>query len=357
MPYQLYLQAGAWIPCSGFFSEDSGFSGSSGDSGITVFRRFRGANEKRRKMEKFEVTILGCGSALPTLRHLGTAQVVDIRNKYFLVDCTEGVQLALRRNRINLNRINTVLISHLHGDHCFGLVGYVSTMALLGRKAPLHVYGPKDLEKVFRPQIAYFCSGMEYEVVFHEVDTTKAAVIYEDRSLSIESIPLHHRVACCGYCFREKQGRPHMRHGVIDRYGIPYSQVNNIKAGQDFMTADGVMVPHTELTTPPDPARSYAFCSDTAYLPAIADQLKGVDLLYHEATYGEDNTELAARYCHSTARQAAMIAKAAGAGKLIIGHYSQRYDDEQVLLREAQEVFPETILAEEGKSIEVRSKR
>ena len=299
-------------------------------------------------MQPFEVTILGCGSALPTLRHLGTSQVVNIRNKYFLVDCTEGVQLALRRNKVNLNRINTVLISHLHGDHCFGLIGYISTMALLGRKSPLHVYGPHDTERVFRPLVDYFCSGMEYEVVFHEVDTTRAAVVYEDRSLTIETIPLRHRVACCGYLFREKPGLRHIRPAMIDRYEIPFSQVNNIKAGLDFTTPDGMVIPNEELTTPPDPARSYAFCSDTAYVPKIAEQVKGVDLLYHEATYGEDNTELAEKYCHSTARQAAMIAKAAGAKRLVIGHYSQRYDDEQVLLREAQEVFKETELAKES---------
>lgn len=304
-------------------------------------------------METFEVTILGCGSALPTMRHLGTSQIVNIRNKYFMVDCSEGTQLQLRKSKVHLNRINTIFISHLHGDHCFGLPGYISSLGMLGRTAPLHIYGPADIERVFRPQLDYFCNGLEFEVVFHEIDTTKAALIYEDKSLTVETIPLRHRVACCGYLFKEKEGLRHLIPSAVQRYEVPQSQFNNIKNGLDYIQADGTVVPNSELTTPPTPARSYAFCSDTAYTPSIVPLIKDVDLLYHEATYGDDCQDLAKKYFHSTAREAGRIALDAHAGKLVIGHYSQRYTNEQVLLEEARTVFPNTLLAEEGLTIEV----
>ncbi len=299
-------------------------------------------------MEKFEVTVLGCGSALPTLRHNGSAQVVNVREKYFLIDCAEGTQLALRRNRIQLNRMASVFISHLHGDHCFGLMGLISTQSLLGRTAPLHIYGPEDIERVFRPQINYFCSGIDFEVVFHPVDTHAFSPIYEDRSLTVYSIPLRHRVRCCGYLFREKPLLPHIDHEAVVRHGVPTWQLNNIKAGMDFTTDDGTVIPHTALTTPADPPRSYAYCSDTAFKPDIAPMVAGVDLLYHEATYTEGDERLAKKYLHSTAAEAAQIARMAGAKRLLVGHFSSRHEDESAILREAQRIFPDTLLANEG---------
>ena len=196
-------------------------------------------------METFEVTILGCGSALPTMRHLGTSQIVNIRNKYFMVDCSEGTQLQLRKSKVHLNRINTIFISHLHGDHCFGLPGYISSLGMLGRTAPLHIYGPVDIERVFRPQLDYFCNGLEFEVVFHEIDTKKAALIYEDKSLTVETIPLRHRVACSGYLFKEKEGLRHLIPSAVQRHEVPQSQFNNIKNGLDYIQADGTVVPNS----------------------------------------------------------------------------------------------------------------
>ncbi len=301
-------------------------------------------------MEQFEVTILGCGSALPTSRHNGTSQIVNIRGKFFMIDCAEGTQLNLRKSHVNITRINTILLSHLHGDHCLGLAGYVSTLGLLGRTAPLHIYGPKDIESVFKPMISYFSPHLEFEVVYHELDTSQNTLIYEDRSLTIHTIPLTHRVPCCGYLFKEKPGLPHIRVDALERYGIPYSQINNIKNGMDFTTSDGKTISNEELTTPPDAPRSYAFCSDTSFKPDIIPIIRESTLLYHEATYGEDKKDLAQKYAHSTAKEAGIIAREANVGKLVIGHYSQRYEDETVLLRESLKEFPNTELANEGKT-------
>ena len=299
-------------------------------------------------MEKFTVTILGCGSALPTTRHNGSAQIVNIREKLFLIDCAEGTQVHLRRNHISLNRLQTVCISHLHGDHCFGLPGLISTQGLLGRTAPLHIYGPEDIETVFRPMLDYFCNGMQFEVVFHPVDTHQHQLIYDDRSVSIYTIPLKHRIRCCGYLFKEKPLLPHIRREVIELYNIPLWQINNIKAGADFITEDGRRIPNAELTIAREAPRSYAYCSDTAFKPDIAPLLEDVTLLYHEATFAESEAELCDKVYHSTARQAAQIAQMAHAHQLVIGHFSSRYDDETCLLEEAKSVFPNTILAHEN---------
>ncbi len=307
-------------------------------------------------MEKFTVHILGCGSALPTMRHMNTSQVVSIRNKSFMLDCGEGTQLAIRKHNINFNKIATIFISHLHGDHCLGLPGLISSMGLLGRKSPLQIYGPSDTELLFRPMIDFLCPNLEYEIVFHKIDTTRHELVYEDRSLTVHSLPMKHRIPCCGYLFKEKAGLRHILPYMMERHEIPYSQVNNIKNGMDFVTKDGRVIANDELTTPPDTPRSYAFCSDTMYDESIIPYIKEVDLLYHEATYGDDKQDLATKYFHSTARQAAQVAKASGAKGLIIGHYSQRYNDEHTLLQEAQSVFPNTKLSNEGMVYEITNK-
>jgi len=299
-------------------------------------------------MEKFEVTVLGCGSALPTVKHNGSGMVVNIREKYFLVDCAEGTQVELRRNRIHLNRLFTVFITHLHGDHCFGLMGLISTLGLLGRTAPLHVYGPQDIDTLYQPLINYHCNGMTYEVVFHPIDTHQNTCIYEDRSLQVFSIPLKHRIRCCGYYFKEKELSRHILKDAIEKYNIPISQINNVKAGLDYVMPNGEVIKNELITTPPTPARSFAYCSDTVFRPEIAEMMKGVDLLYHEATFAESEKQLCSKVYHSTAKQAAEIARLAGAKRLMIGHYSSRYDDESILQKEASEVFENTILAKEG---------
>lgn len=298
-------------------------------------------------MEPFRVHILGCGSALPTPRHHASAQVVEVRGKLFLVDCGEGTQIQLRRSHIRFTKISAVFISHLHGDHCFGLIGMLSTFGLLGRTARLAIYAPQALEEVLRMQMKLFCHDFDYEVDFHAVDTARQQVVYDDRSLTVETLPLEHRMPCCGYLFREKPLQPHIRRDMIDFYHIPLSQIGNIKAGADWTTPDGDIVPNSQLVTPAQQPRSYAYCSDTRYIPTLHKRIMGVSTLYHESTYGEDNLTLAQKYCHSTARQAAQVALDAHAGKLLLGHYSQRYDDEQVLLREAQEVFPQSFLTDE----------
>lgn len=299
-------------------------------------------------MEKFEVTVLGCGSALPTVKHNGSGMVVNIREKYFLVDCAEGTQVELRRNHIHLNRLFNVFITHLHGDHCFGLMGLISTLGLLGRTAPLHVYGPQDIETLFQPLIDYHCNGMTYEVVFHPIDTHQNVCIYEDKSLQVFSIPLKHRIRCCGYYFKEKELSRHILKEAIEKYDIPISQINNVKAGLDYVMPNGQIIKNEFLTTPPSPARSFAYCSDTVFRPEIAEMMKGVDLLYHEATFAESEKQLCSKVYHSTAKQAAEIARLAGAKQLMLGHYSSRYNDETILQKEAAEVFENTILAKEG---------
>lgn len=298
-------------------------------------------------MEPFRVHILGCGSALPTLKHHSSSQVIEIRDKFFMVDCGEGTQMQLRRSRLRFTKINTIFISHLHGDHCFGLIGLISTFGLLGRTAPLHVYAPKEMEEILSMQIDFFCTALGYDVVFHGVETTEEKVIYEDRSLTVTTIPLLHRKPCCGFLFKEKQMLPHIRREVFDAYGVPLSQVNNIKNGQDWITEEGDVIPNKLLTKPSEPARSYAYCSDTKYMPELYKCIKDVDLLYHESTYMDEDSDKAILYNHSTAKEAAMVAKAADAKKLILGHFSARYEDEQLLLDEAKGVFENTFLANE----------
>lgn len=304
-------------------------------------------------MEPFRIHVLGCGSALPTLKHCSSSQVVEIRRKLFMVDCGEGTQMQLRRSRLRFTQINTIFISHLHGDHCFGLIGLISTFGLLGRTAPLHIYAPGELQPMLMAQMELFCTGLEYQVVFHEVDTTKNAVIYEDRSLTVTSIPLVHRKPCCGFLFQEKQTLPHIKRDVIDAYNIPISQINNIKNGADWVMEDGEIIPNSRMVKPAEPARSYAYCSDTKYMPELHKMIKGVSVLYHESTYANDACDKAALYNHSTAEEAAKVARDANAGKLLLGHFSARYENENILLEEAKKVFPNSVLASEMNVIDV----
>lgn len=304
-------------------------------------------------MEKFCVHILGCGSALPTLRHNATSQVVEIRGKCFMIDCGEGTQTALRRSHVAFGRIQAVFISHLHGDHCFGLIGMISTFGMLGRTAPLHIYAPKELEAVLNLQLKLFGQGLEFKVVFHVVDTTQSKTIYEDKTLLVDTIPLDHRMPCCGFLFKEKPGLPHIRRDMIEYYHIPVSQINNIKHGASWITEEGEIIENNLLTTAPTPPRSYAYCSDTRYMPHLHEKVRHVNLLYHESTYTEEYSDKATLYAHSTARQAAKVARDAEVGKLLLGHYSARYTDETQFLKEAQSVFESVYLAQEGMVMDV----
>ena len=304
-------------------------------------------------MEKFEVTILGCGSALPTTRHFASSQVINIREKLYMIDCGEGCQLQFRRSKLKFSRLNTIFISHLHGDHCFGLLGLISTLGLLGRTAPLHVYAPKAFESQLKSQLEFFCKGLGFEVTFHPVDTQQSSVIYEDRSVTVTTLPLHHRIECCGFLLKEKPLLPHIRRDMIDFYNIPTYEINNIKNGKDWVTEDGTIVPNSRLTLPAETPRSYAYCSDTIYIPELSQRLQGVSLLFHEATFSQKDLARAKETFHTTAEQAATLAKNSLAQKLCIGHFSARYEDENVLLKEAQQVFNNTILAKENLTIKL----
>ena len=304
-------------------------------------------------MEAFEIHILGCGSALPTTRHNASSQVIRIGNKQFMIDCGEGTQLQLRRNHIHFSFINHIFISHLHGDHSFGLIGLISTFGLLGRTAPLHIYADAMLEKVMKPQLDFYCKDIKYPLFFHSIDASKHSVIYEDNTITVETLPLNHRMPCCGFLFREKPKRRHLIGDVANFYNIPIYQRQSIKDGADYTTPDGTVIPNSKLTREADPSRSYAYCSDTRPCPQICGYLKDVDLLYHEATFAESEKERAKVTHHSTAKEAAEIAVTAGVKRLLLGHYSSRYDDEEQLQSEASEIFPVTECANEGMVVKI----
>ena len=304
-------------------------------------------------MPKFTLNILGCGSATASLRHFPSCQVLDIRDNLFMIDCGEGAQLQMRRSRLKFSHLNHVFISHLHGDHCFGLIGLISTFGLLGRTTPLHVHAPENLGPMLQHMLDFFCKGLDFKVEFHPVDTTSHALIHEDRSVSVYSIPLRHRIASCGYLFREKELLPHIRRDMIDFYRIPLCEINNIKNGKDWITEEGQTIPYTRLTTPALPPRSYAYCSDTIYLPKLSSLVEGVDLLFHEATFLHEDLQRAQETFHTTALQAATLAKDSHVKALCIGHFSARYEEESVLLDEAKSVFEHTILAKENLNIKI----
>ncbi len=304
-------------------------------------------------MEPITLHILGCGSAKPTLRHQPSAQLLELRGKYFMIDCGEGVQTTMQRGGLSMLKVGHIFISHNHGDHVFGLPGLISTMALLGRTAQLHIHGPQELGGFLDSMLHIYCQGMDYDVIFHPVRTREHYIIYEDRSVEVWSLPLDHRIPCAGFLFREKQSLPHIRREMIDAFNIPVSQINNIKAGASWTCEDGTVIPHERLTLPADPARSYAYCSDTRFRPALVPMIKGVNLLYHEATFPHDMLQQAQATMHTTATEAATIAREAEVRQLIIGHYSARIKDEETLLHEAKALFPHTLLANEGMKVSI----
>jgi len=299
-------------------------------------------------MEKFELDILGCGSATPTTLHNPSSQVLNVRDKLFMIDCGEGTQLQFRRSKLRFGRLNQIFISHLHGDHCFGLIGLISTLALLGRTGDIVIHSVAGLEQTLRPELDFFCKDNPFQVKIQTFNPAKSDVIYEDRSVTVKTIPLRHRVPCAGFLFQEKEKEAHLLPDMIKFYNIPVKELRSIKQGADFVTEEGKVVPNTHLTRPAEPARSYAYCSDTAYSEQIVPIIEGVDLLYHESTFSESDVKRAKETGHSTALQAAEIAKLANVKKLMLGHFSARYPDNQILLNEARKVFPNTVLANEG---------
>ncbi|MGY0392311.1 ribonuclease Z [Bizionia sp. KMM 8389] len=300
-----------------------------------------------------KLTILGCFSATPRTDTNPTAQVLDIKNHLFLIDCGEGTQVELRRNKIKFARIKHIFISHLHGDHFFGLVGLISTFRLLTRETELHIYGPKGLKEIITLQMKLSESWTNYPLIFHELNSKESELIFEDDKVSVYTIPLDHRIYTNGFLFKEKPGPRKLDMNAVLNADIDVAYYRKITQGFDVKNNQGELIPNTELTKAPTKAKSYAFCSDTAYNEAIIPIIKEVDLLYHESTFLEAHEKLATPTKHSTAKQAASIAKQANVGKLLLGHYSTRYKNLQEFKTEAETVFDSVELAMDGKSITI----
>lgn len=295
-----------------------------------------------------ELTILGSSSATPIYNRHPTSQLLVFRDRHFLIDCGEGTQMQMLKYKVRYHRITHIFISHLHGDHYLGLIGLLSTFHLQGRSTDLHLYGQQDLMDIVEMHLRISQTQLRYNLIFHPVRHYTPEILFEDDDLLIRTIVLNHRIPCTGFIFSEKPRPRKLRVDKLQEYGIPFTQYTRIKTGGEFITPDGKVISNEELTESPLPPQTYAFCSDTMYLPELASELNGVDLLYHEATFLHDMKDRATMTYHSTAREAAQVAKEAGVGKLIIGHFSARYKQLDPLLEEAREVFPNTDLAIEG---------
>lgn len=304
-------------------------------------------------MMAFSVTILGNASAKPTVNAHPSAQVVNLNEQYYLVDAGEGVQQQLIRRGINPLRLRAVFISHLHGDHCFGLFPLISTLGLYGRQVPLDVYAPAPMGEILEYHLRYFDAELPYKVVWHEVKTTEHALIMENSTLEVWSIPLRHRVPTAGYHFREKQPGLNVDKWKIERYGLNLHQIVAAKRGEDITLDSGEVIANSELTYYPYKARSYAYLSDTNYSAKAAERVRGVDLLYHETTYSAELHNLARERGHSSTVDAARVAQLAEAQHLIIGHFSSRHKDTKALVEECREIFPNSDIAEEGETFTI----
>lgn len=299
-----------------------------------------------------ELTILGCHSATPRINAHPTAQYLEINNRHFLVDCGEGTQRQMRKYKVGFSKINHIFISHLHGDHFFGLIGLISTLGILNREKPLYIFGPKGIKEVIELQLKLSGSHVKYELVFHELTSNKSELIFEDEKVSVRTIPLKHRVYTNGFLFTEKPKPRKLHLDNIKQYNeIDICDYHNLKAGKDFVLSSGEIISNKELTINPPKVKSYAYCSDTIYKPDIVPIIKNVDLLYHESTFLKDREDLCDKTKHTTAEQAAMIARDANVGKLILGHYSSRYANLEDFKTEAQTVFKNVEVAEAGKKI------
>lgn len=299
-----------------------------------------------------KLTIMGCYAATPRTFTNPTSQVLEIAGRTFLVDCGEATQVQLRKNKVRFSKIEHVFISHLHGDHMYGLIGLVSTYMLLGRVSPLHIYGPKGIKEIITLQLRMSKSWTNYELHFHELESGGSDVIFQDDKVTVATIPLTHRVYTNGFLFKEKRGLRKLNVEAAEKHNIEKLYYRNIVLGKDVPDADGNLISNDLLTFEPVPPKSYAFCSDTIYDEKIIPVIAGVDVLYHESTFLESEAALAAKTMHSTAKQAALIAKLAGAKQLVLGHYSTRYDDIEIFRQEAETVFPNVLLADDGRSFE-----
>lgn len=300
-----------------------------------------------------KLTILGCYAATPRTLTNPTSQVLEIKNRLFLIDCGEGTQVQLRKNKIKFSKINHIFISHLHGDHLYGLIGTISTFSLLGRTTDLHIYGPKGIKELILLQLKLTESWTTYSLFFHELESKESEVIFEDKKVIVKTIPLKHRVYTNGYHFQEKPDDRKLNVEAVQQYDIHVAYYQKIKNGGDITLDDGTVVENEKLTFDPPPSKSYAFCSDTVYNEEIIPIIENTDILYHESTFLESEARLAEKTLHSTAKEAARIALKANVKQLILGHYSTRYDGLEPFKKEAEEVFPNVLLADDGVSFEL----
>ena len=299
-----------------------------------------------------KLTILGCYAATPRTLTNPTSQVLEIKNRLFLIDCGEGTQVQLRKNKVKFSKINHVFISHLHGDHFFGLIGLISTFALLGRTNDLHIYGPKGVKEIIDLQLKLSNSWTNYQLFFHELESKQSEIIFEDAKVIVKTIPLKHRVYTNGFLFQEKIGERKLDLNAVQDFEIDTCFYQNIKNGRDITLDDGRVIANSKLTYDPDPALSYAFCSDTKYNEDIIPIIENVSVLYHESTFLDSEENLACKTMHSTAKEAARIALKANTKQLILGHYSTRYESIDLFKEEAETIFKEVLLADDGKSFE-----
>lgn len=299
-----------------------------------------------------KLTILGCYAATPRTFTNPTSQILEIKNRIFLIDCAEGTQVQLRKNKIRFSKINHIFISHLHGDHFFGLIGLVSTFTLLNRTTDLHIYGPKGIQEIIKLQLRLSNSWPNYGLFFHELESNDSEVIYEDEKVLVKTIPLKHRVYTNGFLFQEKTAERKLNLDAVQNYEIETCYYQKIKNGKDITLEDGRVIENDKLTFDPIPAKNYAFCSDTAYNESMIPIIENIDVLYHESTFLQSEENLAKKTLHSTAKEAATIALKSNAKQLILGHYSTRYENIELFKEEAETVFPEVLLADDGKSFE-----
>lgn len=299
-----------------------------------------------------KLTILGCYAATPRTITNPTSQILEIRNRMFLIDCGEGTQVQLRKNKIKFSKINHIFISHLHGDHCYGLIGLVSTFMLLNRTTDLHIYGPKGIKEIILLQLKFSNSYTTYPLFFHELYSKESQVIYEDQKVIVKTIPLKHRIYTNGYHFQEKIGERKLNIQAVQKYNIETCYYQNIKNGKDITLDDGTIISNNELSHDPIQPKSYAFCSDTKFDPTIIPNIQNTNILYHESTFLDSEEQLAIKTMHSTAKQAATIAKLANVNQLILGHYSTRYENLEMFQSQAQTIFENTLLADDGKTFE-----
>ena len=303
----------------------------------------------------FKLTILGCGSAIPSADDNTTSQLLNVNERFFLIDCGEGTQIQLRKNRLSFQRIGHIFISHLHGDHYFGLIGLINSMHLLGRKKDLHIHGHHELKEIINLQMKASNTELKFPLFFHELPEEKEIVLFEDENIQVKNILLSHSIKCSGFLFIEKKYKRRLIRQEIEHHNIPFELLNKIRSGEDYVNEKGEYIKNEILTTKNSPPHSYAFCSDTEYDTSLSRKIKNVDLLYHEATFMNEQKDRASKTKHSTTIQAATIAKNANASNLMIGHYSRRYNDINKLKIESQTIFKRTFLSKSGMEIDFKN--